>query len=69
MVMILCNKSPTHTGKLVRSTLETLRWGLLPHDIYSSDVAHSDYHLFASMGHALALALLTKIKKKWLDES
>jgi len=29
-------------------------WEILSHAAYSSDLAPSDYHLFASMGHALA---------------
>ena len=35
-------------------TLEVFSWEVLSHVIYSSDLAPSDYHLFASMGHALA---------------
>ena len=41
-------------AKAVRSTLETLSWEVLPHAAYSPDLAPSDYHFFASMGHALA---------------
>jgi len=33
--------------------LEALSWEV-PHAAYSSNLAPSDYHLFASMGHALA---------------
>ena len=38
----------------VRGTLETLSWEVQPHLIYSSELAPSNYRLFASMGHALA---------------
>ena len=45
---------PSYTEKLVRGTLETLSWEVLPHVAYSPDLAPSDYHLFGTMGHALA---------------
>jgi len=34
--------------------LEALSWEVLPYATYSPDLVPSDYHLFASMGHALA---------------
>jgi len=35
-------------------TTWTLNWEVLPYPAYSPDLASSDYHLFLSMGHALA---------------
>ena len=59
----------THTAKLIRDTLEALSWEVLPHAAYSPDLALSDYHLFASMGHALEHRFgLYEDVKKWLDE-
>jgi len=45
---------PSHTTKLVKETIEAFGWEILSHAAYSPDLAPSDYHLFASMGHALA---------------
>jgi len=40
---------------MIQNYLETLNWEVLPHSAYSPDLAPSDhYHLFSSMGHALA---------------
>jgi len=39
---------------MVQNCLETLNWEVLPHPAYSPDLAFSDYHLFSSMGPALA---------------
>ncbi|KYM83920.1 hypothetical protein ALC53_05682 [Atta colombica] len=38
----------------VKTYLETLKWEVLPHPPYSSDIAPSDYHLFRSMTHGLS---------------
>jgi len=53
-VIFLHDNAPSHTAKPVRDTLEALNWEILPHAAYSPDLAPSDYHLFALMGHALA---------------
>jgi len=53
-VIFLHDNAPSHTTKPVRNTLEALSWEVLPHAAYSLDLAPSDYHLFASVGHALA---------------
>jgi len=38
----------------VKTYLETLKWEVPPHPLYSPDIALSDYHLFRSMAHGLA---------------
>lgn len=53
-VLFLHDNAPSHTSKRVRDTLDALDWEVLPHAPYSPDLAPSDYHLFSSMGHALA---------------
>ena len=56
--------------KPVHDTLEALNWEVLPHTVYSPDLAPSNYHLFASMRHALAEQSFGSYKyvKKWLEE-
>jgi len=53
-VIVLHDNASCHTAKPVKETLKSLGWDILPHRPYSPDLAPSDYHLFASMGHALA---------------
>jgi len=52
-VILLHDNAPSHTAKLIKETIEAFGWEILSHAAYS-DLAPSDYHLFASMGHALA---------------
>ena len=49
--------------------LETLEWEVLPHPMYSPDVASSDYQLFRSMAHDLAHQHFCSYEevKKWID--
>ena len=44
-------------------------WEILAHAAYSPDLDPSDYHLFASLGHALAEQRFTSYKnvREWLD--
>ena len=55
---------------MVQNYLKTLNWEVLPHPAYSPDMAPSDYHLFSSMGHALAEQHFDSYEDvgKWLDE-
>ena len=52
--LIFLHNAPSHTSTIVQNYLETLNWKVLSHPAYSPDLAPSDYHLFSSMGHALA---------------
>ena len=56
--------------KAFRNPLKALNWDVLPHATCSPSLAPSDYHLFASMGHALAEQHVGSYEdvKKWLDE-
>ena len=53
-MILLHDNASSHTAKLIKETIETFGWEILLHAAYSLDLAPSDYHLFASMGHALA---------------
>jgi len=68
-VILLHDNAPSHTAKPVKETIETFGWEILLHAAYSPDLAPSDYHLFASMGHALAQQRFTSYEdvRKWLD--
>ena len=52
-VILQHDNAPSHTAKVVNNTLKALNWEILSHPPYSTDLAPSDYHLFASMGHSL----------------
>ena len=53
-VIFLHDNAPSHTAKWVKETIETFSWEILAQAAYSPDLAPSDYHLFASLGYALA---------------
>ena len=57
-------------AKLVCGTFKTLSRKVLPHVANLPDLALSDYHLFALMGHALAEQRFSSFKdvKKWPNE-
>ena len=50
--------------------LEALSWEVLSREVYSTELATSDFHLFASMSLALAEQRfgLYEVVKKWLGE-
>ena len=43
-----------HAAEPVKTYLETLKWEVLPHPPYSSDIAPSDYYLFRSVAYGQA---------------
>ncbi|KAG5318939.1 MOS1T transposase, partial [Pseudoatta argentina] len=58
-----------HVAKPVKTYLETLKWEVLPHPLYSLDIAPSDFHLFRSMAHGLADRRFHSYEEaqKWID--
>ncbi|GFV52659.1 mariner Mos1 transposase [Trichonephila clavipes] len=58
-----------HVAKVVKTYLETLKWEVLPHPLYSPDLALSDHHLFRSMVYGLADQHFRSYEevKNWID--
>jgi len=69
-VILQHDNEPSHTARSVKDTLKTLNWEILSHPPYSPDLAPSDFHLFASMGHSLAEQHFVNFEEveKWLVE-
>ncbi|GFU65146.1 mariner Mos1 transposase [Trichonephila clavipes] len=53
-VILQHDNTRPHVSKVVKTYLETFKWEILPHPLYSPDLAPSGYHLFRSMAHGLA---------------
>ncbi|KAG5327665.1 MOS1T transposase, partial [Pseudoatta argentina] len=68
-VIVLHDNARPHVAKLVKTYLETLKWEVLPHPLYSPDIAPSDFHLFRSMAHGLADRRFHFYEEaqKWID--
>jgi [histone H3]-lysine36 N-dimethyltransferase SETMAR len=69
-VIFLDDNAPPHRAAATKNKVTQLKWEQLPHAAYSPDLAPSDYHLFSSMGHALAEQHFNSYEnvKNWLDE-
>ncbi|UYV82257.1 SETMAR [Cordylochernes scorpioides] len=67
-LILLHDNAPAHNATVVKNTIKDLGWELLPHPLYSPDLAPSDYHLFTSLGHALKSQEFSNsdILRKWL---
>ncbi|KAG5322300.1 MOS1T transposase, partial [Pseudoatta argentina] len=68
-VILLHDNARPHVAKPVKTYLETLKWGILTHPLYSPDIAPSDFHLFRSMAHGLADRRFHSYEEaqKWID--
>ncbi|GFW05664.1 mariner Mos1 transposase [Trichonephila clavipes] len=53
-VIFLDDNATSHHAKPTKDIIKALHWEPLAHAVYLPDLACSDYHLFASLGHALA---------------
>ncbi|KAG5325034.1 MOS1T transposase, partial [Pseudoatta argentina] len=67
--ILLHDNARPHVAKPVKTYLETLKWEVLPHPLYSPDIAPSDFHLFRSMAHGLADRRFYSYEEaqKWID--
>ncbi|UYV83664.1 hypothetical protein LAZ67_23001994 [Cordylochernes scorpioides] len=67
--MDVYNNARPPVAKVVKETLEALQWDVLPHPLYSPDIAPSDYHMFRSMTHGLAEQHFTSYEeaKNWVN--
>ena len=52
-VILQNDNARPHIAQPAKTSLETLKWKLLPHSPYFPDIALSDYYLFRSMAHGL----------------
>ena len=67
-VILQNDNARPYVAKVVNTTLETLKWEVLPHPPYFPDVAPSDYHLFRSMAQGLADQHFRSYEvKNWID--
>ncbi|KAG5325198.1 MOS1T transposase, partial [Pseudoatta argentina] len=68
-VILLHDNARPHVAKPVKTYLETLKWEVLPHPLYSPDIAPSYYHLFRSLAHSLCEQKFTSYEDctKWFD--
>ena len=69
-LILLHDNARPHVAKPVKKYLEGVKWEILPHPLYSPDIAPSDFHLFRSMQSALSGERFNSYEgiKKWLDE-
>lgn len=68
-VILLHDNARPHVENPVKTYLQTLKWEVLTHPLYSPDIAPSDYHLFRSMTHSLSGKNLTSYEdcENWID--
>ena len=61
----LHDNAPSHTAKPLKKTIEPFSLQIFSHAAYSTDLAPSDYYLFASMGQELAEQRFTSYENDW----
>ena len=68
-IFFIDDSAQPHRAKPVQNYVETVGPEVLPHPLYSPDLAQSEYHLFRSMQNALTGVRFTLPDdvKNWLD--
>ena len=68
-VVLQHDNARPHVTTPVKTYLETLKWKVLSHPLYSLHFAPSGYYLFRSMAHGLADQQFRSYEdiEKWLD--
>ena len=63
------DNTPAHRTTATKEVLAELGWEISSHPLYSPDLAPSDYHVFASLGHALSEQSFANFEevRKWLE--
>ena len=69
-VILLHDIARPHVAKPIKKYLENIKWDVLPHAPYSTDLAPSDNYLFRSMQHGLSEQHFNSYEevKNWIDE-
>ncbi|GFU25193.1 mariner Mos1 transposase [Trichonephila clavipes] len=67
-VIFFDDNALNHRAKPTKDIVKALDWEPLAYAAYSPDLAPSDYHLFASLGHAFADFTSNENVKSWLDD-
>ena len=68
-IILLHDNARPHFAAPVKTYLETLKWEVLSHSQYSSDIAPADYYLFRSMARGLSEQHFASHEgtKNWVD--
>ena len=80
--LFLQDNARIHTAKVSMNKLRELKWQLLPHPVYSPDLAPSDFHLFGPLKDPLrgrrfdseselksaVNAVVKTLSKDWFEE-
>ena len=69
-IILLHGNARPHVAAPVKTYLETLKWEVLSHPPYSSDIDPFDYHLFRSLTHSLSEQHFTSYEdtKTYIDD-
>ena len=52
-IQFLHDNTRPHTAIMTHQKLPNLEWEVMPHPLYSPDLAPTDYHLFLSLSNAM----------------